>query len=206
MCGRFTLLADLSIIVDAFDIREVVCEYGPSHNICPGQQVIAVTHDKINRLVDFKWGLVPSWAKEPSIGNKMINARAETLAEKPGFKTAFKKQRCLIVADGFYEWKTDGKRKIPVLFSLKSGEPFVFAGLYDNWMPRDGRSIKTCTIITTSPNELVAPIHDRMPVILPKDAAADWIDPENTDAKKLSSLLKPYPASEMEMREIEGKI
>ena len=148
----------------------IVCDVPPSSNICPGEQVVSIICDGANRLAQFKWGLIPPWAKDPAIGYKLINARAETLAEKPSFRDAFKKNRCLIIADGFYEWKKDGKRKIPMYFFLRSGEPVAFAGLYSEWHSPGGQFIKSCTIITTDSNELIAPVHDRMPAILPKSA------------------------------------
>lgn len=197
MCGRFVLLTDLSIITESFDIQEVACDYEPGDNISPGQQIAAVIHEDKNRLVDFRWGLIPSWAKDPSIGNRMFNARAETISEKPSFKNAFKKRRCLIIADGFYEWETDGKKKIPVQIYLKSKEPFGFAGLFEHWTSPEGQLINSCTIITTEPNELIKPIHDRMPVIVPKNLESAWIDPYNTDYSSLLTILKPYPSEEM---------
>jgi putative SOS response-associated peptidase YedK len=202
MCGRFVLQTDLSRIVESFNIQEVACQYGPSNNIFPGQQIIAVVHDDINRLVEFKWGLIPSWAKDPSIGNRMINARAETIAEKPAFKQAFRKRRCLIIADGFYEWQKVGKLKKPHYFSLKSGMPFGFAGLYEIWTSPDQRQINTCTIITMDSNKLIEPSHDRMPVIVPKDFEMKWLDPENQNWKELMSILKPYPSEEMKTSEV----
>ena len=168
-------------------------------NISPGQMIAAIVRDDVNRLVSFKWGLVPSWAKDPAIGNKMINARAETVAEKPSFRQAFKKHRCLIIADGFYEWKTEGRKKTPLRFGLKSGEPLGFAGLYEIWHGPDKVSLQTCTIITTDANDLIRPIHDRMPVIVPKTEEAAWINPDNQDSAGLLSILKPYPADLMEM-------
>ena len=173
MCGRFVLLTDLSVITESFDIQECACECKTGKNISPGQLVTAVIHDEKNRLANFRWGLIPSWAKDPSIGSKMFNARAETVSEKPSFKNAFKKSRCLIVADGFYEWQKCGKVKKPFYFSLKSGKPFGFAGLYESWRSPDYQQINTCTIITTDSNELIMPVHDRMPVILSKDNASD---------------------------------
>src|SRR5512137_740170 len=161
MCGRFVLKIELSKIIESFDIKEVACQYRPSNNIFPGQQIIAVVHDNINRLVEFKWGLIPWWAKDSSIGYRMINARAETVAEKPAFRQAFKKRRCLIVADGFYEWQKIGKTKKPLYFSLKSGDSFAFAGLHETWASPDQQQIHTCTIITTDANTLIKPIHDR---------------------------------------------
>jgi putative SOS response-associated peptidase YedK len=197
MCGRFVLLTDLSIITESFDIQEVACHYEPGNNIFPGQQILAVIHEDKNRLVNFRWGLIPSWAKDPSIGNRMFNARAETISEKPSFKNAFKKRRCLIIADGFYEWETDGKKKIPMRICMKSKEPFGFAGLFEHWTSPEGQLINSCTIITTEPNELIKPIHDRMPVIVPKNLESAWIDPHNTDYRSLLTILKPYPSEEM---------
>jgi len=201
MCGLFILLTDLSLITESFNVQDVACEYRPGSRIYPGQQVAAVIHDDKNRLGNFRWGLIPSWAKDPSIGNGMFNARAETLSEKPSFKNAFKKRRCLIIADGFYEWQKLGKVKKPLYFSLKSGRPFGFAGLHETWVSQDHQPIHTCTIITTEPNELIKPIHDRMPVMVPKEREAFWIDPDNQNQKDLLSILKPYPSEEMEMSE-----
>lgn len=202
MCGRFILLTDLSVIVESFGIAETACRYRTSNNISPGQPIAAVIQDDTTRLVNTRWGLIPSWAKDPSIGNRMFNARAETVAEKPSFKKAFQNRRCLIIADGFYEWQKMGKVKKPFYFSLKSGQPFGFAGLYDTWMSPERKPISTCTIITTQPNELVRSIHDRMPVIIPKDKEKSWIDPANDNQEMLLSLLKPYPAEEMVMFEV----
>ena len=202
MCGRFILLTDLSVIVETFRIGEVAAEYQPESNISPGRQISAVIRDEdVNKLVRFRWGLIPSWAKDPSIGNRMFNARAETLAEKPSFKQAFRKRRCLIVADGFYEWQKSGRTKQPFYFSLRSEEPFGFAGLYETWMGPDRQQVHSCTIITTEPNDLIRPIHDRMPVILPKDREADWIG-GNPDPERLKSMLTPYPSEEMKMAEV----
>ena len=203
MCGRFILLTDLSVIIKSFDIQEVACDYRPGNNISPGQEVVVIIHDDKNRLVCYRWGLIPSWAKDPSIGNRMFNARAETIAEKPSFKDAFQKRRCMIVADGFYEWQKIGRIKKPLRFSLKSGEPFGLAGLYETWISPEQKPVNTCTIITTEPNDLLRPIHDRMPVIVPKEQEAVWIDPDNHNQKELLSILKPYPSDEMAMSEVD---
>jgi putative SOS response-associated peptidase YedK len=203
MCGRFILLTDLSVIVESFRIGEVACEYRPGNNISPGQQIAAVLRkDDRNRLVDFRWGLIPSWAKDPSIGNKMFNARAETIAEKPSFREAFKRRRCLIVADGFYEWQKIGPIKKPLRFSLKSGEPFGLAGLYDTWISPEQKTVNTCTIITTEPNDLLRPIHDRMPVIVRKELEDFWIVPSTHSSRDLLSILKPYPAVDMDVSDV----
>jgi putative SOS response-associated peptidase YedK len=203
MCGRFVLLTDLSVIIKAFNIQDVACEYKPSNNICPGQEIAAIINDGKNSLVCYRWGLIPSWAKDPSIGNRMFNAKAETIMEKPSFEDAFKKRRCLILADGFYEWQKLGRIKKPLRFSLKSGEPFGFAGLYESWISPDKKPIHTCTIITTEPNEVTGPFHDRMPVILPKGQEAVWIDPDNHDQKVLLPILKPFPSDEMIMSDVD---
>jgi putative SOS response-associated peptidase YedK len=160
--------------------------------------------NKDNReLKMMRWGLVPFWAKEISIGYKMINAKAETVHEKPSYRKPFKERRCLVLADGFYEWKRpDKKTKIPFLFVLKTRGPFAFAGLWDLWKNPNGEELLTFTIITTSANELMAPIHDRMPVILPQKVESRWLDPEFKDTDKLKTLLQPYPSDKMEAYEV----
>jgi len=141
--------------------------------------------------------LIPSWAKDPVIGSRMINARAESLAEKPSFRSAFRRRRCLVLADGFYEWRKDGARKTPMYIKLASGRPFAFAGLWENWFSPDGSNILSCTIITTQPNTLMEPIHNRMPVILPPEAYPVWLSPSEQDPARLSALLSPYPPAQM---------
>ena len=206
MCGRFILLTDLSVLADSFGIQEIAAEYKPGVNIAPGQPIAAVVHDDRKRLVAFRWGLIPSWADDPAIGNRMFNARAETLAEKPSFKQAFKNRRCLIPVDGFYEWQKLERGKRPLCFSLKSGRPFGLAGLYETWVSPAKGCIHTCTIITTDANDLIRPIHDRMPVILPREKEAAWLDPHNGNLAALSSLLKPYPSDEMVLSEVDGNV
>jgi putative SOS response-associated peptidase YedK len=206
MCGRFVLISDLSIVTEGFDIQELIGDYRTSNNFLPGQDITAVIHDGINRLVQFRWGLIPSWAKDASIARKLINARSETLAEKPSFRNAYKKRRCLIIADGFYESLKEGKKKTSFFFRLKSGRPFGFAGLYETWVSPEGQSIHTCTIITTEPNDVVLPVHNRMPVIVPKDKESLWIDPAVQSQGKLSSVLKPYPAAEMEAISLTARV
>jgi putative SOS response-associated peptidase YedK len=201
MCGRFVLVTDLKNIQKNFNIQDISCEHHPSWNIVPSQLIPAVINQNgKNRLVCFRWGLIPSWSKGPSIAEGLINARAETVDKKPSFKDAFKKRRCLIVADGFYEWKKEGNRKIPFYYYLKSGRPFGFAGLYETWMSPDKKGISTCTIITTAANELIAPVHDRMPVILTNDQEKAWLESDAADVADLKSILKPYPAEEMDSR------
>jgi len=202
MCGRYVFSMGLYRIAEEFQVEEVDGECGVGSEISPGQQVVAVVRHDRNRLVNFRWGLIPSWAKDPSIGRKMFNARAETVAEKPSFRSAFRDRRCLVLAEGFYEWRKLGKAKIQTLIRLKSGRPFGFAGLYETWVSPDGEAVRSCTIITTEANELIRPVHDRMPVILPAKDEAAWLAPENRDLKALQSMLRPYPAEEMEMEEV----
>jgi putative SOS response-associated peptidase YedK len=180
-----------------FGVQEISDDLQPSFNVAPTQQVAVVVNRGTKRLVSMRWGLVPYWATDPTNGARLINARAETLMVRRAFKDAFKRRRCLVVADGFFEWRKQGARKIPLFVHLKSGRPFGFAGLYDTWTPPLGDPLVTCTIITTVPNELVSPVHDRMPVILPKDAEDLWLDSAADDYTRLLDLLQPYPANEM---------
>lgn len=204
MCGRFVLRASLADIVDAFDVDEVGCAYLGGERILPGAPVMAVTvQGGVRRLSAFRWGLVPAWAKDPAAGRRLINARGESVAEKPSFREAFCRRRCLVVADGFYEGQSlDGAPKRTWLFSLLSGSPFGFAGLYEVWTDPGGTPLATCTIITTEPNALVAPIHNRMPVILDTEGEKAWLDPHPGDRRSLESLLRPYPPEEMACREV----
>ncbi|MBE7435121.1 MAG: SOS response-associated peptidase [Anaerolineales bacterium] len=198
MCGRFTLTVDPAEIQDAFGNFTFPSQFASRYNIAPTQPVLAIPNDAKNKADFFVWGLIPSWAKDPSIGNKLINARGETLAEKPSFRGGFKYKRCLILADGFYEWKSPGgaKTKIPFFIHMKDRKPFAFAGLWDEWQSPDG-SLRTCTIITTEPNELMSSLHNRMPVILdPKDYDL-WLDPAPQTPDKLIHLIKPFPADAM---------
>ncbi len=203
MCGRFTLTADQDSFEDRFSLTGFDLGWVPSFNIAPTQEVLTVTNDgSENRPELMRWGLVPSWAKDPKIGNRMINARSETLTEKPSFRTAFKRRRCLIPADGFYEWKREGKAKKPMLITANPGGLFAFAGLWETWKQPDGSWLLTCAIITTSANEFMASIHDRMPVILPREFEASWLDPEEQDTAMLSELLLPYDSDRMEGYEV----
>jgi putative SOS response-associated peptidase YedK len=198
MCGRFVLISDLKDIQDNFNVQDVLCEHQPNWNIAPAQLVpVVICHNGSNQLVCYRWGLIPSWSKDPSIAGMLINARAETVDQKPSFRDAFKKKRCLIVADGFYEWKNEANGKEPLYFYLKSGRPFGFAGLYETWKSPDKKKINTCVIITTSANELIKPFHDRLPVILSKDKERVWLDSDVADVSALLSILKPYPPDEM---------
>ena len=202
MCGRFAQTKTVKEIAEEFDISQILCELQPSYNIAPTHNVAAIINYDEKKLVTFKWGLIPHWAKDSAIGYKMINARAETIAEKPSYRYPFKKQRCLIIADGFYEWRKQVKTKIPFYLHLKSNKLFGFAGLYDVWTSPKGEKISTCTIITTEANELLQPIHHRMPVILTKENETVWLDSNLEDKQKLLPLLKPYISSKMEVYEV----
>jgi putative SOS response-associated peptidase YedK len=199
MCGRFTLTADPVDIKEAFPWLDVPAEIAPSYNVAPTQPIAVVPNTGENRLDFFVWGLIPSWAKDPSIGNRMINARGETLAEKPSFRAAYRRRRCLILADGFYEWaKQPGdSAKTPYYITLESQEPFAFAGLWETWYAPDGSEVKSATIITTEPNEKIAKLHNRMPVILPPETYERWLTPDEVKPEQLDPLLKPFPAAEM---------
>jgi putative SOS response-associated peptidase YedK len=202
MCGRFTLTYDIQTIAQAFHAAPTL-QTTARYNIAPTQQVVTVLQNGERHLDLLRWGLIPSWAKEENIGSKMINARAETLAEKPSFKRLLHSRRCLIVADGFYEWKQEQKGpKTPMYITLKDHELFAFAGLWDSWKQPDGQLLRTCTIITTEANELVSSIHNRMPVILPNSARDAWLDVSMKDDHILLPLLKPYVAEEMMVRPV----
>ena len=200
MCGRYTLTVSIEELMLRYLTEQPASGYHtPRYNVAPMQQVMAVVHDgERNRLGALRWGLVPSWAKEDTIGSKMINARAETITAKPSFRNLIYRKRCLVPADGFYEWKKTAQGKQPMRIKLKNDDIFSFAALYDTWLAPDGKKLHTCTIITTMPNELVADIHDRMPVILNKEDEERWLDRHNQNQEQLLAMLKPYPAEQME--------
>jgi putative SOS response-associated peptidase YedK len=201
MCGRFTLRTPASLIAEQFSLLEVP-DLQPRFNIAPSQPVPVVRMDPqhasaARQFVFLHWGLVPSWAEDAKIGNRMINARAETAADKPSFRAAMRRRRCLIVADGFYEWKTVAKRRQPMYIHLRDGRPFAFAGLWESWEGADHSALESCTILTTAANDLVRPIHDRMPVIIAPADYARWLDPAVQQAEPVLPLLRPYPVEEM---------
>ena len=203
MCGRFVQYTLFPLLKKEFSLKfDEEVSLCPSFNIAPTQEIPVVINEDGNRLIMCRWGLIPPWAKDLSISSRMINARAETLAEKPSFKGPFKKHRCLIVADGFYEWERTDSGKIPVYITMKDGRPLGFAGLYSDWRPLEGEVIRTCTIVTTEPNDLLEPIHNRMPVIIKPNDRDRWLDPGEHYLEKLSSLLVPYPSDEMEAWEV----
>jgi len=199
MCGRFTLTVDPSELQEAFADYIFPTKFAPRFNIAPSQPVLAIPNDGKNEADFFMWGLIPSWAKDPTIGSRLINARGETIAEKPSFRGSFKYKRCLILADGFYEWKSQLKTKIkiPYFIHMKDRAPFAFAGLWDEWQSPDGSSIRSCTIITIEANELMAGIHNRMPVILNQQDYAAWLDTAPQTPENLLPLIKPFSADKM---------
>ncbi len=198
MCGRFAFYSPAEATAALFG-ADTSSELPPRYNVAPTQDIAAIRRDAEGtpELVSLRWGLVPFWAKDPSIGNRMINARAETVAEKPSFRSAYRKRRCLILADGFYEWRREGSVKTPYLISLASGEPCAFAGLWERWTDKEtGELLETATIVTTAANTFVAELHDRMPVILVPDTAARWIDGDDellSDYGELVPDLRAWP-------------
>jgi len=205
MCGRYTLRTPVETLVERFEINEYPSSITPSYNIAPSQGVAAVIAENGKRKLEMlHWGLIPSWAKDPEVGNKMINARAETVAEKPSYRKAFKERRCLILADGFYEWQKTDSGKQPFYIRMEDESPFAFAGLWESW--QNGREIRSCTIITTSPNEVAAQVHNRMPVILHPEDYEMWLDPDFDEREALTTLLKPFPAEAMEAYPVSRKV
>lgn len=205
MCGRFTLTLEISALQMAFDLGDFTVQWQPNYNIAPTNQIPVVSNVQKNRIDLFQWGLIPSWSKEPAIGTKLINARSESITEKPSFRDAFRQRRCLIFADGFYEWKSaPGRTKTPYYFRRPDHQPFVFAGLWETWQG-DGRAVplQTCTILTCAPNGTVTPVHNRMPVILTWEEGKKWLS--NDTPEQLLALLKPvednflegYPVSNL---------
>ncbi|AIQ25616.1 SOS response-associated peptidase [Paenibacillus sp. FSL H7-0737] len=194
MCGRYTITVTMEeLMVRYFANDSTIIHYAPKYNAAPMQQIPAVINTgSSNKLGELRWGLVPTWAKDDKIGNKMINARAESLLEKPSFKRLVSSRRCIIPSDGFYEWKVQGSSKQPMRIMMRDGGIFSMAGLYDIWMDPEGNKLSTCTIITTTPNELMAEIHNRMPVILKPEDETEWLDRGNQDTTSLIKLLKPY--------------
>ncbi|TFE23378.1 SOS response-associated peptidase [Cohnella luojiensis] len=198
MCGRYTIVVSMEELMLRYLSELPTNRYSPRYNVAPMQNVTAVIHDgEKNKLGELRWGLVPSWASDEKIGSKMINARAETILEKASFKNLIRRKRAIIPADGFYEWKQHGGKKQPMRITMRDGAIFSMAALYDSWMAPDGRKLSTFTIITTTPNSLMADIHDRMPVILQPEDEASWLNRDNDDVKQLTGLLRPYSAEAM---------
>ena len=205
MCGRYTLKTPLSVLTERFDIEEAPSSVTASYNIAPTQQVATVLSENGKRKLEMlRWGLIPSWADDPEIGNRVINARAETVAEKPSYRRAFKRSRCLILADGFYEWQKTDSGKQPFHIRMRDGSPFAFAGLWESW--DKGEEIRSCTIITTEANDLVGEVHNRMPVILHAEDYEMWLDPDFDEREPLTTLLKPYAAEAMEAYPVSRRV
>jgi len=198
MCGRFTLTIEAADLQEDFGLNSVPKDWQSRFNIAPSQSILAITKDDELKAEWLHWGLIPSWAKDPAIGNRLINARSESLAEKPSFRSALSRRRCLILADGFFEWQHQADKRVssrPFYFRRADSRPFAFAGLWEVWHKPEGGEIRSCTIITCNANELVAPVHDRMPVMLSGDKAREWL--ENKPIPELQKLLVPYPAQWM---------
>ena len=196
MCGRFSFSPLAKIIEDRFDVKVDSNRYKPRYNCAPSQDLAVISNQNPGELSFYRWGMIPFWAKDKSIGNKLINAKAETIAEKPSFKKSLKHKRCLVVCDGFYEWKTINKKeKVPYRITLQDHGLFAMAGIWDSWKDEDGRLINSFAIITTTPNKLMENIHTRMPVILEQKAEKLWLGED--DPALLLSFLKPYPEMEM---------
>jgi putative SOS response-associated peptidase YedK len=197
MCGRFVLTVNPEVIQTAFDLTTMPPIMSPRFNVAPTQPVAVISNENPHELTFYKWGLIPSWSKDASIGSKMINARSESAAEKPSFRSAFKRRRCIIPADGFYEWQQHGGEKIPMFIHMKGQEVFGIAGLWEVWHSPDGGEIRTCSILTTDANDFMQTIHNRMPVILHKEDYILWLSPEEEPTPVLQELMKPYSGDEL---------
>ena len=219
MCGRFVSSTPISKLVEQFLVEEVKVDaegHDPSYNVAPTNDILAVaaSSEGVRRLGTFRWGLVPSWAKDPATGNRMINLRASTVSEKPAFKRMLAKHRCIIPVDGFYEWKDMGKgrKKQPFYIRSRDGSVLALAGLWGAWKDKDAAGdadddwLRTCTIITTEPNKVLKPVHDRMPVVLPPEAWDTWLDRSNEDAAAMAKLLRPAPDDLLELYPVSTEV
>lgn len=209
MCGRYKLSRRKQVVEEYFDCVSDAPDWKPRYNIAPTQPIPVIRqHPKepVRELSLVRWGLIPSWAGDSSVAARMINARSETASTKPAFRDALKSRRCLIPADGFYEWMRTGKSKQPYCFEVNDGELFAFAGLWDRWKDASGNNLETCSILTTMPNAVTAPVHDRMPVILDPDGYDLWLDPGMNDVAAASELLKPYDARAMRCYPVSTRI
>jgi len=207
MCGRFTITLEPAFFQQEFNLGEVPSEWTPRYNAAPGQNIPVVRNPSSRNVNMFHWGLIPFWAKDKNIGYRMINARSETIQEKPSFSNAFKQRRCLILADGFYEWQkpaSKGAPKSPFRFILKGNQPFAFAGLWETWRNEKEEEILSCAIITCEPNELIRKVHNRMPVILNKEGCWQWLEDRAPDA--LQEMLRPYPAEQMDAYPVSQRV
>jgi len=214
MCTRVTLASDKKTIAEAFPGVELPDDIPPRYNIAPTDDLYAVTvtDEGTRRLVKLKWGLVPAWARDETVGRKLINARAETVSDKPSFRKPFRDTRCLVVVDGFYEWAAapDGKTRVPYRFTVEGGVPFALAGIFDNWKGEGGEvsgiELQTCAVITTASNSLVGSVHGRMPVIMSPEDYDAWLDPDMHDKKELAGMLRPYPPERMNCMPVSRKV
>ena len=207
MCGRFVRTIDLREAGEVFRAALIESDLKASFNIAPKQLIAVILEEGKRKIVSMQWGLIPHWAKDPKIGYKMINARVETITEKPSYREAFKKRRRLIIANGFYEWKTGpGGAKTPVYIFLKDNKTFGMAGIYETWKSPVGEAISTCSIITTEANEFMKPIHTRMPVIVDPEEYDQWLDPNSSDPEKLMKILKPFPSEKMQNHYVSSAI
>lgn len=202
MCGRFTLTANPQVLRDVFSLGSAPDGLEPRYNVAPTQPVAVITNEDSSALTFHRWGLVPSWAKDISMGNKLINARAETAYEKPAFRAAFKRRRCLIPADGFFEWQQVDGSKRPHFIQMQGRDVFAFAGLWEVWHSPEGDELRTCTILTTDANPLISKLHTRMPVILRHEDFAEWLSPEEQSADVLMPLMKQYDQNKMTFYEV----
>lgn len=208
MCGRYRLSRRKQLIAEYFDSPGEE-DWTPHYNIAPTQSVPVIRQNRkepIRELSLMRWGLIPSWAKDSSVAAQLINARSETAGVKPAFRDALKTSRCLIPADGFYEWQKTGKTKQPYCFEVNDGELFAFAGIWDRWKEPNGKVLETCSILTTTPNAVTSPVHDRMPVILDPDTYDLWLDPDMRDVRFVSEMLKPYDARQMRSYPVSTRI
>lgn len=206
MCGRFTLSQPATAIASTFQLSTIP-ELAPRYNIAPTQPIATILSAGDRRQFQMlRWGLIPSWAKDLTIGAKLINARAETVAEKPAFRSAFRHRRCLVIADGFYEWQLQKGKKQPFYFRLQDGQPFAFAGLWETWQAPDGEKIDSCTLLTTTANSLLRSVHDRMPVILKPEDYDRWLDPQIQKSEQLQPLLQSYSSEAMTAYPVSTKV
>ena len=209
MCGRYSLIGDMRELALRFDFDAGALDHPPRYNVAPTQDVLAVIQgaDRGGRSAALmRWGLIPSWARSVPVAKPLINARAETVTEKPSFRTALRQRRCLILADGFYEWQRVGSSRRPMRIVLKSGEPFAFAGLWDSWQDPKGEIVRSCAIITTAANDLLRPIHNRMPVIVTRELESLWLDVDLRDPATLAETLVPYPAAALEAYQVSNLV
>ena len=207
MCGRFSLPVDIQAIAQRFESVIGTGEWKPHYNIAPKQPCLTIIAEPLHRtILPMNWGLIPHWSKDKKIASKLINARAETVKNKPSFSESYIHRRCLVPADGFFEWKKEFQRKVPYPVALKTGELFAFAGLWDTWRDEQGQEIKTFTILTTAANSLLAPLHDRMPVILKKADESAWLDPCLNDAAQVEKIIGSFPSEKMTLYPVNSMV